>query len=105
MSQAAMLYDAQKKSLFVAYLFWFFFSSLGAHRFYLKRTRSAVIMLCLTILGVLTSFLGVGALLLGVVAIWSLVDAFLIPGMARAYNTKLAYDLGAGEDPAGFRIG
>ena len=37
-----MLYDAQKKSSGVAYLWWFLLGFLGAHRFYLKRPGSAI---------------------------------------------------------------
>jgi len=44
-AKTMMRYDANKKSLVVAYILWFFFAGVGAHRFYLKRTGSAVAML------------------------------------------------------------
>ncbi len=70
-----------KKSTLVAYLLWFFFGGLGAHRFYLGRTGSAIAMLALAVIGVLTFAVIIGIPLLLGVGIWALVDAFLIPGM------------------------
>lgn len=82
--QTMMRYDANKKSLGVAYLLWFFFGLIGGHRFYLKRTGTAIAMLvlCVTIVGI------------PIAVIWSLVDAFLIPEMARDYNNRLIAELG-----------
>lgn len=94
-----MLYDANKKSTGVAYLLWFFLGTLGGHRFYAGKTGSAVAILLLTIAGVLLSFFGVGLILLGVVGIWVLVDAFLIPGWIRNNNTVLATSLAGGALP------
>jgi TM2 domain-containing membrane protein YozV len=88
-----MLYDANKKSVGVAYLLWFFLGGLGVHRFYLGRTGSACVMLALLLLGAATSWLGVGFFLLVPLGIWLLVDAFLIPGIARGHNTKLISQL------------
>ncbi|MCE6951557.1 TM2 domain-containing protein [Cereibacter sphaeroides] len=73
-----------KKSTLVAYLLWFFTGGLGGHRFYLGRTGSAVGMIALTVLGLLTSVIYVGLILLVIVGIWVLVDAFLIPGMIES---------------------
>jgi len=74
------------KSMLLAYVLWFFLGSLGIHRFYLGATRSAIILLVLTILSVVLSVVGVGPLLGLVVVIWLIVDIFLIPGMVRAAN-------------------
>ena len=70
-----------KKSTAVAYVLWFFLGGLGAHRFYLGRTGSAVGMLVLTIVGWLTIVLYIGIILLLAVVVWLIVDAFLIPGI------------------------
>jgi hypothetical protein len=37
-----MRYDANKKSMVVSYLLWFFLGMLGAHRFFLGQKHSAV---------------------------------------------------------------
>jgi len=95
-STQIMIYDANKRSVGVAYLLWFFLGGLGGHRFYVGKTGSAVAILVLTGLGILLSFVGVGVFLLAVVGIWVLVDAFLIPGWIRAKNTLLAASLSGG---------
>jgi TM2 domain-containing membrane protein YozV len=97
MNEAArgmMLYDAQKKSIGVAYLLWFFLGTLGGHRFYTGKIWTAIIQLLLTIVGGCTAFLGVGFAIIGVVGLWVLIDAFLLPGIVRSHNLKLADRLG-----------
>ncbi|WP_247392592.1 TM2 domain-containing protein [Ralstonia pseudosolanacearum] len=89
-----MLYDAQKKSLGVAYVLWFFFGGFGVHRFYAGSTGIAIAQLLLTVIGIATVILGIGFVLLGVVGIWILVDAFLLPSVIRDYNVQLAARLG-----------
>lgn len=89
----AMLYDANKKSVGVAYLLWFFLGGVGGHRFYTGKTGSAVAILALTVIGVLLASIGIGIFLLAVVGIWVIVDAFLIPGWIRNTNTLLATTL------------
>ena len=56
-------------SVLVAYLLWFFLGLFSAHRFYLGRPGTAILQIL--------SYL----VLIGFV--WLLIDAFLIPGMAR----------------------
>ena len=73
-----------KKSVMVAYLLWFFLGGLGAHRFYLGKTGSAVVMLIMLVLGVILTAVYIGLLVLLALGIWLLVDAFLIPGMIEA---------------------
>lgn len=70
-----------KKSTLVAYLLWFFLGGFGVHRFYLGKTGSGAIMLGLLILGLLTTVIYIGIAFLLALAIWMIVDAFLIPGM------------------------
>lgn len=84
-ARAQMMYDANKKSQGVAYLLCLFFGGVGAHRFYLGRTGSAVGQLVLWFLGWVTFF--VAWIPLG---IWVLIDLFLIPGIAREKNMELA---------------
>ena len=88
-SMMMMEYDANKKSAGIAYVLWFFLGLLGAHRFYLSRRGTGAAILILTIVSILLMVVVIGGLLLVIPAIWVFVDAFLIPGMARAYNNRL----------------
>ncbi len=73
----------------VAYLLWGFFGLLGAHRLYLEKRKSGLAMLALTVLGLFTTpIIGLGTVLLAAVAVWALIDAFLIPGMVRAHKRE-----------------
>ena len=94
-----MLYDAQKKSSGVAYLWWFLLGFLGAHRFYLKRPGSAIAQAVANIGGSWLAFRDLnttaGWVLAVIGGLWVLVDVFLIPGLVRAYNTVLAQVLTA----------
>ena len=94
-AQQMMQYDAQKKSPGVAYLLWFFFGTLGVHRFYLSQSGTAVVLLLLTLVSIPLMFVYVGLFTIAIVVIWCIVDIFLIPGMARNYNSQLASRLGA----------
>ncbi len=84
-ARAQMMYDANKKSTGVAYLLWIFLGGFGAHRFYLGETGTAVAQLLLLLFGWLPLFIG-----WFVLGIWLLVDLFLIPGIARDKNMRLA---------------
>ncbi|MEF2554364.1 TM2 domain-containing protein [Aurantimonas sp. A2-1-M11] len=83
----------EAKSLVTAYLLWLFVGSLGAHRFYIGRTGSAVTLMALFVLGWLTLALGVGVILLIVAGSWLLLDAFLIPRMISEQKDALREDL------------
>ncbi|MET3594662.1 TM2 domain-containing membrane protein YozV [Mesorhizobium shonense] len=84
----------EAKSAGVAYLLWFFLGTLGAHRFYLARTGSAIAQLVMFIFGWMTIFIGVGAFLLIVLAIWVLADGFLIPGIIQRHKSNVRKQLG-----------
>jgi TM2 domain-containing membrane protein YozV len=84
-ARAQMMYDANRKSTGVAYLLWFFLGGFGAHRFYLGSTGPAVAQLLLLLLGWVPLFMG-----WVVLGIWLLADLFLIPGIARDANMRLA---------------
>ncbi|QIB36158.1 TM2 domain-containing protein [Ancylobacter pratisalsi] len=94
-ARSLMLYEANKKSMGVAYLLWFFLGGMGGHRFYCGRTGSAVAQLMLTVFGLILAAVGVGLVLLVGVGLWVLVDAFLIPGWIAGHNNLLAHQLGA----------
>ncbi len=95
-----MRFEANKKSILVAYLLWWFTGLFGGHRFYLGRTNSALIKLVMTVVSIPLCFVGIGVLGLMASAIWSLVDAFLIPEICRSFNLELASELSGGRpDP------
>ncbi|MFO7722309.1 MAG: TM2 domain-containing protein, partial [Bacteroidales bacterium] len=81
MSHQDMIYDANKKSVGLAYVLLIFFGGFGIHRFYLGRTGSAVAMVLLMGLTLLTWWFGLGILTMLVLSIWVFVDLFLTAGM------------------------
>lgn len=83
----------EAKSTGAAYLIWLFLGMLGGHRFYLGRTGSAVTQLLMFIIGWVTAIIGVGLFILGILGLWVLVDAFLIPGMIQSHKDKVRQDL------------
>lgn len=66
-------------SVGVAYVLWALLGLLSAHRFYLGRPASAFFQIVLNLM------------LVGLV--WTLIDAFLIPGMVRATRERARRDL------------
>lgn len=62
-----------KPSTAAAYLMCIFLGVLGAHRFYLGRVGTGVVMVILTL-----TFFG-----LIITAFWAFIDLFLIPSMIR----------------------
>jgi len=85
-----MRYDAMKKSAAVAYILWWFLGMFGGHRFYLGRPGSAAAILCITLVSFLLLIIIIGAFTLLISVVWWIVDAFLIPGMVRDHNLRLA---------------
>ena len=86
----------ESRSALVAYLLWFFLGYFGAHRFYLGRWVSGVIMLALFGIGSALAFILVGYIPLAFVAIWWVIDAFLIPGMIAADRAALRWRFSQG---------
>ena len=58
-AKTLLQYEANKKSVVVAYLLLIFLGSLGVHRFYAGATKSGAIMLSLFVLScILLAFVG-----------------------------------------------
>ena len=62
------------KSKLAALLLCFFLGTLGLHRIYIGRKQGGLLMLGLTVVGWITSGLGIGGVLTLIVAIWAIVD-------------------------------
>jgi TM2 domain-containing membrane protein YozV len=81
-----MRYDAAKRSALLAYVLWFFLGWFGVHRMYLGRVGSGIAMLVLHAVSWITHFILIGFIGFGILGLWWLIDALLIPGMTRSYN-------------------
>lgn len=66
------------KSKMAAGLLGIFLGSFGVHNFYLGYTTKAVIQLVCTIVGIILSCLGIGALIVFGISIWGLVEGIMI---------------------------
>jgi TM2 domain-containing membrane protein YozV len=75
--------NVPKKSAGVAYVLLLLLGGFAAHRFYLRRYPSAIIMLLTWWAGWALTALLVGWFLLAAVVIWWIIDLFLIPELAR----------------------
>lgn len=66
------------RSKVVAGLLQIFFGSLGIGRFYMGSTAIAVTQLVLTLIGYVTMIILIGFLIVPAVALWALIDGFVI---------------------------
>lgn len=73
------------KSLWLAYILWWFAGTIGAHRFYLGAYQSGALMAGLFVGGFAIALANpiAGAVMILFCFGWTLVDAFLIPGLRR----------------------
>jgi TM2 domain-containing membrane protein YozV len=82
--------DISPKSRLAATLLAWFLGEFGAHRFYVGKTGTAVVMLVLGIIGFATIWLFVGTIFLIAVGIWAFVDfIFAVTGNMRDREGKL----------------
>jgi hypothetical protein len=94
----------EKKSTFTAYLLWFFFGFAGIHYFYLsQRVLGAVRLIAAIALPFMMSAEAEqptiessnAMLVLGVLAIWWVVDLFMIPCLIKKATAKRRKELRA----------
>src|SRR5690606_17477463 len=83
------------KSPLVAYLLAILLWGFGAHRMYLGRWISGIVMLALWGFGWLTAPILIGWPLVGLVRLWALIDLFLIPGMIQDDKDEMRRRLGS----------
>lgn len=116
-----MQYDANKKSMLVAYLLTWLLGGLGVHRFYLNRKKSGLVMLLITVVSIPIVFTGIfvplfssqgiaveklvslmilGFVLIMFIAVWVIVDLFLVHKWVRTYNNNLIEGLNSKEQSA-----
>jgi hypothetical protein len=97
-NQAALQYEAAKKSAGVAFFLWFVTGCLGGHRYYLGRLGSGIAMTVSTLLFSIMSGMGgaesrapmlIGLVGFGAVCLWCIADAFRLPGWIRESNSAL----------------
>lgn len=93
-ASAMMRYDANKKSVLIAYLLWFFLGWVGAHRIYAGRIASGLFMLVFWCASFVLSYVLIGYLGFAVIGLWWLVDALLVPGMIGHHNNRLIASMG-----------
>ena len=85
--------NVSPKSRLVCTLLAFFLGTLGAHRFYLGKTGTAVTMLVLGIAGWVLTFVVVGVPIVIAVGIWALIDFILaVSGKMRDKEGKIITD-------------
>ena len=101
-TRTLMFYDANKRSALLSYALWLFGGWFGLHRFYNGRPGSAFLLIALHIIGFVLTVVFIGYAILGIVWLWILIDALLIPAWVRGYNTRLAEMLDRGEVPGPF---
>ncbi len=69
--------DLEQRQIIAAVL-CFFFGTFGVHNFYLGRRKPAIWQLVLTLVGILTSVIVIGLVILLAVWIWSIIDLIKI---------------------------
>lgn len=88
-TELMLRYDANRKSVLLAYLIWFFLGLFGVHRLYLGRIVSGLGMLALHGISWVLAFILIGYIGFAFLGLWWLIDALLIPGIARRENEEL----------------
>ncbi|WP_207632307.1 TM2 domain-containing protein [Occultella kanbiaonis] len=76
------------KDTTTAYLLWFFLGGFGVHNFYLNRVGPGIGQIGLNLLGWLTVWILIGWFAFVALAIWWIIDAFMIPGIIREQNYR-----------------
>lgn len=81
------------KQLSVSYLLLIFLGFFGLHHIYLEEKTLGLIKLLLTLTGIITLPFYIGSILLMLVALWLIVDAFFIFKKVERMNSQLEQSL------------
>ena len=92
-AKTLLQYEANKKSVVVAYLLLLFLGSFRVHRFYAGSVKSGAITLSLFVLSCILLFAFVGAFGFIILEIWWFVDLFLLHGVISSYDNDLLGNL------------
>lgn len=86
--------EPHKRTLLLAYLFWFVAGQGSLHRFYCGQSQSAMMQIGLLVGSVLLGLLFAPVAAVGIVLwfLWIIADLFLIPGMMRQFKDEYAPD-------------
>lgn len=89
-----VLGEPHKRSLALAYLFWFIAGQGSLHRFYCGQSQSAIMQIGLLLVSVLIGLAFVPLAAAGIIVwfVWIIADLFLIPGMMRRFKAEHAPD-------------
>jgi TM2 domain-containing membrane protein YozV len=84
--------EPHKRSLALAYVFWFIAGQGSLHRFYCGQTQSAIMQIGLLVGSVLIGLIFMPMAVAGLFAwfFWIIADLFLIPGMMRRFKAEYA---------------
>lgn len=90
---ARMRFEAGPKSVLLAYVIWFFLGYGGVHRMYLGKWFSGLVMLGIFAVSWILMPILIGWPIFAFILLWWLLDALLVPGMARRADERLIESL------------
>jgi hypothetical protein len=94
--QRWILGEPSKRSLGLAYLFWFVAGQGSLHRFYCGQKETALMQIGLGIVSLVVMFIFPPLGFIGLLAwiVWIFADLFLMPGMMRRFKAEHRVDYG-----------
>jgi len=81
----------QQLSVLLAYLLWWFLGIFGMHRLYTKQNYWWI-YLVLGFVGIITTFIFIGYLILIALFILWIIDGFRLNNIVKEYNLKILED-------------